>query len=143
MRTSGSRAGRQCFALKSTMDSVSQVEIAAEKLAIEAGLNEDERFGVLMAVHEATVNAILHGNEYRVDKQIHVCLENDGHSLIFVIADQGKGLDPDKIQDPRTPENLLRGAGRGIFLIRSYMDEVKFRKMQPGTELTMVKHLNQ
>jgi len=143
MRMNGSGAGRQCFALKSTMDSVSEVETAAEQLAIDAGLNEDERFGVVLAVHEAAVNAVLHGNEYQNDKQIYVCLENTGRSLIFVIADQGKGLDPETLVDPRAPENLMRGSGRGIFLIRTFMDEVKFRKTQPGTELTMVKHLGQ
>ena len=57
------------------------------------------------------------------------------------IADQGKGLDPETLPDPLAPENLLRGTGRGIFLIRSFMDEVHFRQLHPGTELTLVKHL--
>ena len=51
------------------------------------------------------------------------------------------GLDPSAIPDPLAPENLLRGSGRGIFLIRSFMDEVHFRQLQPGTELTLIKHL--
>ena len=59
----------------------------------------------------------------------------------FTIADQGKGLDPEHLPDPLAPENLLRGTGRGIFLIRSFMDEVHFRQLHPGTELTLVKHL--
>ena len=129
------------FSLSSTMDSVSAVEAAAEKLAEEAGLDEDERFRFTMAVREAAVNAVLHGNEYDPSKQISVSLENTGDSLVIVIADQGKGVNPDTLPDPLAPENLLRGTGRGIFLIRSFMDEVHFRQLHPGTELTLVKHL--
>jgi serine/threonine-protein kinase RsbW len=123
------------------MESVSEVEAVAEKLAEEAGLDEDERFHLTMAVREAAVNAVLHGNEYDPTKKITVSYENTGKSLVFTVADQGKGLDPDTLPDPLAPENLLRGTGRGIFLIRSFMDEVHFRQLHPGTELTLIKHL--
>lgn len=135
--------GRRSLELNSTMESVAEVEAAAEKLAAEAGLNEDELFHVTMAVREAAVNAVLHGNEYDPGKRIQVSLENTGAELRFVISDQGKGLDPDTLPDPLAPENLLRGTGRGIFLIRSFMDEVHFRQLHPGTELTLVKKLPQ
>jgi len=123
------------------MESVSEVEAAADKLASEAGLDEDERFHVAMAVREAAVNAVLHGNEYDPSRQIEVGLENTGKSLVFTIADEGKGFNPESIPDPLAEENLLRGTGRGIFLIRSLMDEVHFRHLHPGTEMTLVKHL--
>lgn len=123
------------------MESVCEVEAAADKLAAEAGLEEDERFHITMAVREAAVNAVLHGNEYDPSKLIDVSLENTGDALVFTIADQGKGVDPDTLPDPLAPENLLRGTGRGIFLIRSFMDEVNFRQLHPGTELTLVKKL--
>jgi serine/threonine-protein kinase RsbW len=129
------------FSLSSTMESVSEVEAAADKLAEKAGLDEDERFRFTMAVREAAVNAVLHGNEYDPAKQIGVSLENTGADLVISVSDQGKGLDPDALPDPLAPENLLRGTGRGIFLIRSFMDEVHFRQLHPGTELTLVKHL--
>jgi serine/threonine-protein kinase RsbW len=123
------------------MDSVAEVESAAEKLATEAGLDEDERFRLTMAVREAAVNAVLHGNEYDPSKKIAVSLENTGKSLVIKISDEGRGVDPETLPDPLAPENLLRGTGRGIFLIRSFMDEVHFRQLHPGTELTLVKHL--
>jgi serine/threonine-protein kinase RsbW len=123
------------------MESVGKVEAAADKLAGEAGLTEDDRFHVTMAVREAAINAVLHGNEYDPAKQIRVSLENTGKALIFTVADQGKGLDSEKLPEPLAPENLLRGTGRGIFLIRSFMDEVHFRQLHPGTELTLIKHL--
>ncbi len=141
VQVSGSSAGRLSLQLKSTMESVAEVEAAAEKLAAEAGLDEDERFHVTMAAREAAVNAVLHGNEYDPARQISASFENTGASLVIVVADQGKGLDPDTLPDPLAPENLLRGTGRGIFLIRAFMDEVHFRQLHPGTELTLVKHL--
>ncbi len=123
------------------MESVSEVEAIAEKMAGEAGLDEDTTFHVTMAVREAAVNAVLHGNEYDPGKQISVTFENTGSDLVFIVTDQGKGLDPDTLPDPLLPENLLRGTGRGIFLIRSFMDEVHFRQLHPGTELTLIKHV--
>ena len=135
------KAGRLSFTLASTMDSVAEVEAAAEKLAEEAGLDEDERFRVTMAVREAAVNAVLHGNDYDPGKKIAVSLENTGEALVVSIADEGKGLDPETLPDPLAPENLMRGTGRGIFLIRSFMDEVHFRQLNPGTELTLIKKL--
>jgi serine/threonine-protein kinase RsbW len=135
------REGPISFSLSSTMESVSEVEAAADKLAEAAGLDEDERFRFGMAVREAAVNAVLHGNEYDPAKKITVKLEDTGADLVISVADQGKGVDPDTLPDPLAPENLLRGTGRGIFLIRSFMDEVHFRQLHPGTELTLIKHL--
>jgi serine/threonine-protein kinase RsbW len=123
------------------MESVSEVEEAADHLATEAGLDEDQRFHIGMAVREAAINAVLHGNEYDPARHIDVSLENTGKDLVFVIADEGNGFNPDKVPDPLASENLLRGTGRGIFLIRSLMDEVHFRQLHPGTELTLIKHL--
>ena len=124
------------------MESVAEVEAAAEKFTMANGLDEDESFRVVMAVREAAVNAVLHGNGYDPNKQVSVSFENTGKSLVITVADQGEGLDPETLPDPLAPENLLRGTGRGIFLIRSFLDEVHFRQLHPGTELTMIKHLS-
>ncbi|HUX46069.1 MAG TPA: ATP-binding protein [Terracidiphilus sp.] len=136
------KAGKLQFSLNSSMESVSEVEAAADKLAAEAGFDEDERFRLAMAVREAAVNAVLHGNDYDPAKKVTASFENNGKSLVITVADEGKGLNPETIPDPLAPENLMRGTGRGIFLIRSFMDEVHFRQLHPGTELTLVKHLN-
>jgi len=123
------------------MESVEEVEAAADQLATEAGLDDDQRFHLAMAVREAAINAVLHGNEYDAKRQIEVSLENTGKDLVIKIADEGRGFNPDKVPNPLAEENLLRGSGRGIFLIRQLMDEVHFRQLHPGTELTLVKHL--
>jgi serine/threonine-protein kinase RsbW len=124
------------------MESVAEIEAAAEKFTQSSGLDEDESFRVVMAVREAAVNAVLHGNSYDPNKQVSVSFENNGKSLVITVADQGEGLDPETLPDPLAPENLLRGTGRGIFLIRSFLDEVHFRQLHPGTELTLIKHLS-
>jgi serine/threonine-protein kinase RsbW len=138
---SGNGCDKLGFSLGSSMESVAELEHAAERLATKAGLNEDQQFHLTMAVREAAINAVLHGNEYAPDKKVTASFENTGSDLVIRIADQGPGLDPAALPDPLAPENLLRGTGRGIFLIRSLMDEVHFRQLHPGTELTLIKHL--
>lgn len=135
------QASRITYTLESSLDSVNKVEQTAEQMAQKAGFDEDELFRITMAVREAAVNAVLHGNAYDPDKRITASFENTGDSLVIRITDQGKGLDPATLPDPLAPENLLRGSGRGIFLIRSFMDEVHFKQLHPGTELTLIKHL--
>ena len=133
---------RITLTLGSNLASVDRVEQTAEQVATDAGVEEDARFGITMAVREAAANAVFHGNHGEEAKQITASFENTGRSLIFCIADQGEGLDPSTLPDPTAPDNLLRGSGRGIFLIRSFMDEVHFRQLHPGTELTLIKHLH-
>ena len=70
-----------------------------------------------------------------------VGFENTGKSLVITVGDEGKGLDPEKIPDPLAPENLLKQSGRGIFLIRAFMDDVRIRNLEPGTEITMIKNV--
>jgi serine/threonine-protein kinase RsbW len=135
------QAGKITYTLESSIASVDRLEQTAEEVARRAGMDDDEVFRISVAVREAAVNAVLHGNCYSPEKQITASFEAIGNDLVIRIADQGKGLNPDTLPDPLAPENLLRGTGRGIFLIRSFMDEVKFRQLHPGTELTLIKHL--
>lgn len=137
-----SMVSRFSYTLDSSLDSVSKMEEAAEELAVKSGLDEDTVFQLTMAVREAAVNAVLHGNAYDPHKKITASFENTGKALIIRICDQGKGLDPATLPDPLAPENLLNGSGRGIFLIRSFMDEVHFKLLHPGTELKLIKHLD-
>jgi len=94
-----------------------------------------------MAVREAAVNAVLHGNAYDPGKKVRLEFEQSGADLVITIRDQGKGMDLAKIPNPLAPENLLKTSGRGIFLIRSFMDEVQIHPSQTGTEIKLVKHV--
>ncbi len=91
-------------------------------------------------MREAAVNAVLHGNAYDTSKKVTIGFDTTGNDLVISIADQGRGLNPEEIPDPLAPENLLKQSGRGIFLIRTFMDEVRFRTLNPGTEITLIKH---
>jgi serine/threonine-protein kinase RsbW len=132
---------RVSYTLASTLESVNRAESIAQDAAARAGFSDDEQCNIAMAVREAAVNAVLHGNAYDPDKKVVLVHEKTGDALVITITDQGQGLDPSNLPDPLAPENLMKGSGRGIFLIRAFMDEVKFRNVQPGTEITLVKHL--
>ena len=88
------------------------------------------------------VNAVLHGNAYDPNKKVTLAFERTARDLIIVIRDQGKGLDASRIPDPLAPENLLKTSGRGIFLMRSFMDVVEIHPSKTGTELRMIKHVH-
>ena len=138
----GSQPSQVSYTLESSLDSVNRVEQTAEEMARKAGLEEEEIYRVAMAVREAAVNAVLHGNSYDPEKQITASFEQTADSLVIRIADQGKGLNPETLPDPLAPENILRPSGRGIFLIRRFMDEVRIRSApEGGIEISMTKRL--
>ena len=95
-----------------------------------------------MVVCEAVVNVVLHGNAYDPAKKVELEFERTTDDLVITIRDEGKGLDMAKIPDPLAPENLLKTSGRGIFLIRSFMDDVKITPSQAGTEIKLIKHVH-
>lgn len=128
--------------LESTLDSVDDAENLAVGLAREAGFREDELHKIGMAVRESMVNAVVHGNRYSADKRVHVTILKNGNRFTVRIRDQGEGFDPGALPDPLAEENLLRQSGRGIFLIRAFMDECQIRRLEPGgTEVTLVKYV--
>ncbi len=132
---------RVCYTLESTLDSVNQVEATAERFATQAGFTGDDIQEIMMAVREATINAVLHGNHYDPAKTVQVAFEHKPGALEVTVRDQGAGFDVQRVPDPLAPENLLKQSGRGIFLIRAYMDEVRFRNLHPGTEMVLIKHV--
>jgi len=133
---------RVSYTMDSTLETVDSAERAAGRIAADSGFDEDEVMRISMAVREAAVNAVLHGNAYDPDKKVVLNFETVGNDLIITIRDQGAGLDPSKIPDPLAPENLLKTSGRGIFLIRSFMDEVHIHPSQTGTEIKLIKHVH-
>jgi serine/threonine-protein kinase RsbW len=85
---------------------------------------------------------VVHGNRYNVHKKVHLLVSKSPEEFVVRIADQGDGFDYDSLPDPLAQENLLRHSGRGIFLIKAFMDDFQVRRLEPaGTEVTLVKHL--
>ena len=128
--------------LDSTLESVDSAEELAVGAAARAGFEDDDLVKIGMAVRESMVNAVVHGNRYSAHKKVRISVAHNSERYMVRIADQGEGFDFEGLPDPLAPENLMRTSGRGIFLIRSFMDEVEMRHLDPGgTEVTLVKYL--
>ncbi len=128
--------------MESTLDSVDSAEELAVGLAERAGVDEDELMKIGMAVRESMVNAVVHGNRYSAHKKVRFSVAANSESFTVRVADEGEGFDFDSLPDPLAPENLLKTSGRGIFLIRSLMDEFQMRHLETGgTEVTLIKNL--
>lgn len=99
--------------------------------------NSHEVFGVHLAVEEALVNAIKHGNKEDPSKSVRVKVQITAEQLRVEIADEGPGFDPGQVPDPTSPERLSKPHGRGMMLIRSFMTHVEYKGR--GNELVMEK----
>src|SRR5579862_7038072 len=109
--------------LDSTLDSVDSAEELALKEAEKAGVAEDDLHKIAMAVRESMVNAVVHGNRYNAHKKVRLSVFSEPDRFVVRIADEGEGFDYENLPDPLAEENLLRHSGRGIFLMRAFMDE--------------------
>jgi len=132
-------ASRISLTLDSTLASVSTIEDTALEFAQSAGFDSGIAPNLAMVAGEAAANAVIHGNAYDPAKRVTATFEIAADALIITVADQGPGLDLNAIPNPLAPENLLRASGRGVFLMRAFMDEVHFRQLNPGTEITLIK----
>lgn len=132
----------------SSVEMLEIVSIVTERLGRLAGLDDDSLHWVNMAVRESVINAVTHGNKSDQSKRVFVEFESSSSSepaqLKVRVRDQGAGFDPQALADPLSPDNILKSGGRGVFLIRNFMDEVVLeRTPQGGMEIRMVKRANQ
>ncbi len=133
--------------IASSFDLLDFVQLVSDRLGAMAGLDEDAVHWVGVAVREGVINAIKHGNREDVAKRVTIefALEADGTSdaLIVSVTDQGSGFEPDAVADPLAPENVLKSSGRGIFFMRSFMDDISLRRVpEGGMQVRMVKRLS-
>jgi serine/threonine-protein kinase RsbW len=104
------------------------------------GFDDDTAHWIGMSVRESVTNAIQHGNKLDPSKRVDIGYEVAPDYLGITVRDQGNGFLIDRLPNPLDPENLLKPSGRGIFYIRSFMDEVEFiPRSQGGMEVHMVK----
>jgi serine/threonine-protein kinase RsbW len=133
---------REQLTLESTLQSVDEAEAIAVREAQKAGFEEDERDQIGMAVRECMVNAVVHGNRYNKKKKVHLEIESSNGGLTVFIGDEGEGFDFNSLPDPLSPENLLRQSGRGLLLVRAFMDEVELQPREGGgTQVRLHKNL--
>ena len=141
------RGGTVKLQVRSNFDTLDFVQLVCDRMANLGGLDEDAVHWIGVAVRESVINAIKHGN--REDARKIVTVEftftpvSDPSELVVRVLDQGEGFDPEEIADPLAPENLLKASGRGIFFMRSFMDDVTLRRAaEGGMEVRMVKKLS-
>ena len=126
--------------LESTLQSVDKAEAMVLDEAQKAGFDQDEAGNIGMAVRECLVNAVVHGNRYNKKKHVHFAVERSSDGLAVTIGDEGEGFDLNTLPDPTKPENLLRQSGRGLLLIRAFMDEFDLHaRAGGGTEVRLMK----
>jgi serine/threonine-protein kinase RsbW len=128
--------------IASRFDMLDMVQVVLTHLSGIVGFGEDATHYMTVAVRESVVNAIKHGN--RLDESKRVFLEFVIHpgALEVQVRDEGVGFDPDSVPSPLAEENLLKADGRGIFFMRSFMDEVSYSfPPKGGTQVKMVKRL--
>jgi serine/threonine-protein kinase RsbW len=128
----------------SLFEMIDLVQALVDQLGRMLGFDEDAQHWVGVAVRESVINAIKHGNRHDVSKLVEVDFTMTPSAapteLLIRVRDHGAGFDPEELPDPLAPENLLKASGRGIFFMRSFMDDVRIQRAPGGgMEVRMLK----
>jgi len=130
----------------SAFDMLDFVQVVSDHMSRDVGLDEDSMHWVGVAIRESVINAIKHGNRNDASKHVFVEFETAKAAvpeLSIRVRDQGEGFDPETVANPLEPENLLKSSGRGIFLIRNFMDDVQLQRApEGGMEIRMRKRVS-
>ena len=109
--------------LDTRVESVNLAEEMCLRVAEASGFSEDECYRIGMSVREGVINAFHYGNQEKPEKKIHLAIDLTGEKMVIHVMDEGKGFRLTDVPDPLAEENLLSTSGRGIFLMRTFMDE--------------------
>ena len=130
----------------SAFEMLDLVQVVSDRVSRQLEFDDDALVWMEVAVRESVINAIKHGNKHDLRKQVTVEFTTrpavNPVELLIAIRDQGEGFDPEALPDPLAPENLLKSSGRGIFFMRSFMDEVSIhRGPDVGMEVRLIKKI--
>jgi serine/threonine-protein kinase RsbW len=122
------------------------VQVVSDHVCGSIGMDDDSAHWISVAIRESVINAIKHGNRNDSTKRVFVEFETTHPEnipeLSIKVRDQGEGFEPEEVADPLAPENLLKSSGRGIFLIRNFMDSVRLQRApEGGMEIQMIKRV--
>ena len=126
--------------IPSDISQIQIVEAKAEKIAQRLGFSEDECDSLAIAVTEIVANAINHGNKRNKQKSVYVKFIIKNNTFEIHVKDEGEGFDPNEIADPLKPENILKDSGRGVFIVKALVDDVKYKFDKTGTKVILIKH---
>jgi serine/threonine-protein kinase RsbW len=120
-------------------ENIKKVESRTERLAKKMGFSEEELDSLAISVTEIVANAIYHGNRKDKSKRVFIKFVTSAKKFVIHIRDEGVGFNPNLVANPLAPENLFKESGRGIFIVKTLMDEVKFKFLKKGTEIILTK----
>lgn len=123
--------------IPSVMSEAVRVQRIVLHEVVQQGFDDQAQFAIRLALDEALANAIHHGNADDPAKRVVIHYHVDEKKCEIRVQDEGAGFDPQRVPDPTQPENLSRPNGRGVMLMRAYMNDVEFS--QAGNEVTLVK----
>lgn len=140
------RGGTVRLQIHSNFEMVDFVQVVSDRVGQLAGMDDDSVHWIGVAVRESVINAIKHGNREDFGKIVTIeftfAPTVDPRELVVRVVDQGEGFEPDAVADPLAPENILKSSGRGIFFMRSFMDDVVLQRAAGGgMEVRMTKKL--
>ena len=128
--------------IPSRLEEMAAVHSLVEDAVKEYKLSDELAHWIELTISESMINAIQHGNKADPSKKARLQISSTGHAIEIIVEDEGKGFTLDKIADPTDKANLLKPSGRGILIIRSFMDEVDLTPREGGgTRLRMVKKI--
>jgi serine/threonine-protein kinase RsbW len=131
------------MSLSSRFENIEMAQHLCGKLLDGHDLSDETRHWILMALREVLANAIKHGNAEDRSKRVHLEMDVKEEILRIRVRDEGAGFDPDKVDDPLAPENRFKTSGRGIFYMKTFMDEVRFQRAEGGgMEIFLTKNLS-
>ena len=126
--------------MPSRIETVAAAAAAVAEFVGRFGVGDDAAYGIDMAVREAVTNAVLHGNRQDENKTVDIVLKSLPDAVEISVHDRGHGFNPEDVPDPTATENLLKTSGRGIFFMRTFMDEVDWLiRPEGGTTVRMLK----
>lgn len=125
--------------IASDVKEIHKVEEKLELFCRKIGMRKNQIINCAIAVTEATNNAIIHGNKKDPNKKVSIEFNWSGNKLTIRIRDEGNGFNPDNLENPLHPDNLLKESGRGIFIIEKLMDDVRFEFSDSGTTIILSK----
>lgn len=128
--------------IESNPNNLITVEEFVNYFAKDIGIPDERMNGLMLSVTEATTNAIIHANKCDINKLVKINVKVEDHKVVISVKDEGVGFDPTKIPDPTEPDNLLKDSGRGVYLMKFYMDDLKYNLTPTGTETILILNLN-
>jgi len=112
------------------------------KIGEEIGLEQDVKNALALSVIEGVMNCIHHGNKDDIEKKIDIKINTNSEKIVVKLKDSGEGFNPTKIPDPTKPENILKDSGRGMHIIKSYMNKLEYNFTPDGTETIITLNIN-